>query len=311
MVDSEGGRSTVAHALGGRVDRIVELGLQMQGQVGVVTGATSGIGLETAVALAETGAHVVLTARNEVRGDQAVAAIRARVPEASLEVALLDLGDLSNVRHVGDDLARRHARISVLVNNAGVFEGQRSETVDGFERTIGVNHLGPFLFTRLLMPSLLSGPVSRVVNVSSEAHRASDGLRLDDLHWSARRYSGFGAYADSKLANLLFTRSLSKKHDPELLVAHGVHPGAVATGLFRDDLPFWMRWGVQLARPFLRSPRVGAATSVYVATEPSVGDMTGGYFADCRVKTPTRAGRDDRLAEALWSLSSELVELEA
>jgi retinol dehydrogenase-12 len=283
----------------------------MNGQVCVVTGATSGIGLETARQLAVRGARVVMTGRSEERGEAALANIRAGCPEADLDLVLLDLADLSNVRHAGRHLRDKYGSISVLVNNAGVYEASRTQTVDGFEATFAVNHLGPFLFTNLLLPSLLDCPTTRVVNVSSEAHRASEGLDYSDLQWTRRRYSALRSYADSKLANLLFTRSLSKRFDPERLVAHAVHPGAVATGLFRGDQPLWMRMGVGVAKHFMKSPEQGAETSVHVATDVSVGAMTGGYFANRRIKTPTRVARDDLEAGRLWEISAQLVHIDA
>ena len=283
----------------------------MNRQVCVVTGATSGIGLETARGLALQGAHVVLTARSAERGAAALVAIQASVPDASLEVVMLDLADLSTVRFAGRQIRETHPEIAVLVNNAGVFETARRETIDGFEVTFGVNHLGPYLLTRLLLPSLLHGAASRVVNVSSEAHRGSTGLEFGDLQWNNRPFSGFRAYADSKLANLLFTRSLSKRFDPERLVVHAVHPGAVATGLFRDDMPFWMRWGMAVARPFMKTPERGARTSVHVAMHSSAGRLTGGYFDDCRSKTPSRAARNDLIAGQLWEHSARLVDIDA
>ncbi|HCH65477.1 MAG: short-chain dehydrogenase [Deltaproteobacteria bacterium] len=283
----------------------------MNGQVCVVTGATSGIGLETARGLASLGAHVVLTARTAEKGNAAIADIRSSIPDASLEVVLLDLADLSNVRFAGRTLREQHPRVAVLVNNAGVFEATRRETVDGFESTFGVNHLGPYLFTRLLLPALLAGGASRVVNVTSEAHRGSEGLAFDDLDWSDRAYSGFRAYADSKLANLLFTRSLSKRFDPERLVVHAVHPGSVATGLFEKDARLWVRLGISIARYFLKTPAQGAVTSLHAAAHEAVGSMTGGYFVDSRIKTPSRLARDDLDAGRLWHLSAGLVDMEA
>ena len=281
----------------------------MDGQVCVVTGATSGIGLETARGLAAAGARVVLAVRSQERAEAACADIRQTCPGAELEVQILDLADLSTVRHAGRSLRDRHPEVRLLVNNAGVFEGERRETVDGFERTFGVNHLGPFLFTELLRPSLVQGPVSRVVTVSSEAHRGSEGLAFDDLHCRERRYSGMRAYADSKLANLLFTRSLSKRSDPGRLVAHAVHPGVVSTGLVREDAPWWLRAGMPLLRHFMRTPAQGAATSLHVALDARCGEMTGGYFVDARIKTPTRAARDDLAAGRLWEESARMVGL--
>ncbi len=283
----------------------------MDGQVCVVTGATSGIGLETARGLASAGAHVVLTARTEEKSAAAVAAIRQTVPEASLEVALLDLADLSNIRFAGRKIRETHPQVSVLVNNAGVFEAERSETVDGFESTLGVNHLGPYLLTRLLLPALLEGPTSRIVNVSSEAHRGSRGLDFSDLQWSERSYSGFRAYADSKLANLLFTRSLARRHDPKHLVVHAVHPGMVATGLFRSKVPFWMRPGMGVARYFMKTPAQGAVSTLHAAIDADARNMTGGYFVERRIKTPSRAGRDDLEAGRLWDHSARLVNIDA
>ena len=207
----------------------------MNRQVCVVTGATSGIGLETARGLALQGAHVVLTARSAERGAAALAAIQASVPDASLEVVMLDLADLSTVRFAGRQIRETHPEIAVLVNNAGVFETARRETIDGFEVTFGVNHLGPYLLTRLLLPSLLHGAASRVVNVSA-THRGSTGLVLTDLQWNNRPFSGSAPTPTASCEPALHPQ-LVKRFDPERLVVHAVHPGAVATGLFRDDMP--------------------------------------------------------------------------
>lgn len=284
----------------------------MDGRVCVVTGANTGIGFETACGLAAQGAHVVLTVRTEEKAHEALAAIEARVPGASLEVALLDLGDLSNVRAVGVDIREKHRRIDVLVNNAGVILEDRRLTVDGHEMTFAINYLGHYLLTRLLAPSLIEGKPGRVINVSSEAHRVSDGLDFDDLQWERRSYSAIGAYADSKLANLLFTRSLSRRLDPQDVTVHAVHPGAVRSRFGQDgDLGALKAWMVRLAGPLMKTPEAGAATTLFVAQSDDGRRMTGGYFADCKVKTPTSAARDDAAAHRLWSLSAEMVGLQA
>jgi NAD(P)-dependent dehydrogenase (short-subunit alcohol dehydrogenase family) len=273
-----------------------------------VTGANSGIGKATATALAEAGARTVVTARNEERGRRAVDEIARTTGSDRVELAVFDLGDLASVRRVTAELLDRCDRIDVLVNNAGLVLTQRQTTPDGYEATFAVNHLGPFLLTRLLTDRLQASAPSRIVNVASIAHRfVRGGMGFDDLQ-SERRYRGMQVYGRSKLANVLFTHELARRLAGTGVTANSLHPGMVATGYARDgDAPGLLELGVRLARPLSLTPEQGARTSIYLAGSPEVEGVSGKYFVKCRPRTPAAAGRDDAAASRLWSVSEQLV----
>jgi len=280
----------------------------MHGKVVVVTGANTGIGKETASALAGMGAVTVLACRNPDKAEAAATEIRAVTGSDEVHVAALDLADLVSVRQCADDLRNRWDRIDVLVNNAGGIWSSRSETDQGFEQTFGVNHVGPFYLTRLLLDHLGGDGGARIVNLSSFAHHAAfRGMVWDDLQ-SRRRYSSFGVYAQSKLANLLFTRSLGRRLDAVEITANAAHPGPVRSGFGMDgDLAGFSGWGNRQIRRFEISATAGAATSVYLAASPEVQGKTGGYYAHSKPGRPSRHGRSDVEAERLWGVTEELI----
>ncbi len=197
----------------------------------------------------------------------------------------------------------------MLVNNAGLVQSERRETVDGYEATFGINHLGPFLLTRLLTDRLVASAPARVVNVASTAHRgARKGLDFDDLQ-STRHYRGMEAYSRSKLANILFTEELAQRLTGTGVTANSLHPGTVASGFARDDdAKGFLAFGVKVIKPFILTPEKGARTSVYLASSPEVAEVTGQYFVKCRPRTPSPAARDEAAATLLWSVSEELVD---
>ena len=281
----------------------------MEGRTVVITGANSGVGRATAMALAGAGAHTVITARSEERGGQALADIRRESGSDQVDLVVFDLGDLSSVRLGAEEILRRCPRIDVLVNNAGLVRSERRETVDGYEATFGINHLGPFLLTGLLTERLVASAPARVVNVASTAHRgARHGLDFDDLQ-STRHYRGMEAYSRSKLANILFTEELAERLAGSGVTANCLHPGTVASGFARDDdATGFLAFGVKVIKPFILTPEKGARTSVYLATSPDVAEVTGQYFVKCRPRTPSPAARDQAAATLLWSVSEELVE---
>lgn len=278
----------------------------------VVTGGNSGIGLETAVGLGRLGARVVITARDAARGSAAVDAITARLGPAgsagSVELSVFDLGDLSSVRRGAAELLERCPKLDVLVNNAGLVLSQRTETVDGYETTFAVNHLGPFLLTTLLLPRLLESAPARVVNVASTAHnQARKGMPFDDLQ-ATGRYAAMRVYGTSKLANILFTNELARRTEGTGVTANSLHPGTVRTGYGADgDAKGLLAVGLAIARPFFLSPEQGARTSVYLASSPEVASVSGRYFVKCRPKEPRRWARDAEAARRLWDVSAELV----
>jgi NAD(P)-dependent dehydrogenase (short-subunit alcohol dehydrogenase family) len=279
----------------------------MRGKVVAITGANAGIGRETAVALARMGATVVMTARDPERGAEALADVRARSAGTTVDLLPLDLADLTSVRACADALLADYERLDVLVDNAGLVMARRTETTDGFETTFGVNHLGHFALTTLLLDRLRASAPARVVVVASQAHKmARRGLRFDDLQ-SIRHYRGFDAYSRSKLANLYFTRELARRLAGTGVTANAAHPGYVASRFGRDgDMRFEpvLRLGATLLAV---SAEEGARTSVYLASSPEVEGVTGGYYAKCRPAAMSRAALDDVAARRLWTVSESLL----
>lgn len=282
-----------------------EAGMLMGGKVCVVTGASSGIGKAASVALARLGATVVLVCRDRGRGDAALAEIGAAAAGAEPSLELADLSSMEQVRELADRLSGL-PKIDVLVNNAGLVLGDRQLTADGFEYTFGLNHLGPFLLTNLLRSKLEASAPARVVTVSSTAHRGAR-LDLDDLQME-RRYGAMIAYSNSKLDNILFTRELARRLDGTGVTANCLHPGTVRTR-FGQTGSAWLKFGLILSAPFLRSPENGASTVIYLASSPDVSGKTGGYYVNCKHREPSAAARNDETAGQLWEISAKLTGL--
>jgi len=277
----------------------------MQGQVCVVTGATSGIGKAAAAALAQQGAEIIVVGRDPARAEATAAAIQAGgAPPPKVEIA--DLARLDQVRALAGRLNQNLDRIDVLINNAGLVLNERRVTPDGYEYVFAVNHLAPFLLTNLLRPKLTASAPARVITVSSDAHTAAR-LDLDDPNLE-HGWSSWRSYSNSKLANILFTRELARRLDGTGVTANCLHPGVVRTGFGRDARPL-MRVGITIARPFMLSPERGADTIVYLASSPDVAAKTGGYYVKREPREPSAAARDDGLARGLWETSERLTGL--
>ncbi len=275
----------------------------------LITGGNSGIGQATATELARRGARVTITARDETRGRQAASEIEASAG-TGVELGTLDLSSLDSVRRFTGWFTERHDRLDVLINNAGVISGRRRETPDGFEWTFGVNHLGPFLLTNLLTDLLVTRAPSRIINVSSDAHRsATGGLDFHDLQLTGR-YSPMRAYAASKLANILFAVELDQRLAGLGVTARALHPGVVGTSFGQDtESAAYMRYGMRLVKRFFKTPAEGAATSVFLATADDAAVTGSIYWSDQAPAHPIPAALDSRAAARLWVESERLVGL--
>lgn len=265
----------------------------MEPKIVLVTGATDGIGRETARQLAARGAAVILHGRDAARLQAAVAAVSAAVPGATLHTVRGDLARLDEVRALAEELVARFPRLDAMVHNAGIFAESRACTVDGFESTFAVNHLAPFVLTHLALAPLRAAR-GRVVVVSSVAHQRGE-LDLDDLA-HARDFSGYAAYARSKLCNVLFAAELARRLGDTGPTANSLHPGVVTTKLLTTG--FGMQGHDSVA--------AGAETSVFLALDPGVAGVTGKYFVKCRATPAAARGRDATLATALYEASAKL-----
>ena len=279
----------------------------MQGKVVLITGGNTGIGKETAIALARMGATVTITSRNPDKGKDALADIRRQAGSDAVECMRLDLASLASVRSFAAEFLATHPRLDVLINNAGLTLSERSETEDGLESTLGINHFGHFALTGLLVERLKHSAPARIVVLSSDAHRgALRGLDFDDLQ-ARRGYSGMGTYCKSKLANLLFTVELAERLQGSGVTVNAVHPGLVATEFGgADDVGGLFGLLVRASHVFSLSPAKGARTSVYVASSPAVEGVTGKYFVRSKPVRPSRAAQDKQAALRLWELSEQL-----
>ncbi len=279
----------------------------MQDKICLITGANAGIGQQTALELAQMGATVVIVARDPQRGEAARAAIAATTGNPRVELLQADFASPPSIQAMATSFAARYDRLDVLVNNAGVYLTGRETTADGLERTFAVNHLGYFMTTLLLWPSLLAAPSARVINLSSDAHRQAK-LNLDDLQ-NERKYAGFRAYAQSKLANVLFTYELDRRRGNAPVTVNAVHPGFVASNFGRNNRGVIGLVMTRLVPLFAKSVVEGAATSVYLASSPEVAGVSGRYFVDCRPVKSAPQSYDRTAAERLWAVSEELTGL--
>ncbi|MEZ5245534.1 MAG: SDR family NAD(P)-dependent oxidoreductase [Acidimicrobiales bacterium] len=292
-------------------------GIDLAGRIAIVTGATTGLGRETARVLASAGAHVIVCGRTAEKCRAAIDEIRLAHPDASLEYEPFDLGDLSSVRTAADAIVARHPKISILVNNAGVMFTPEGRTVDGFETQFGTNHLGHFVFTNHVMPALLAGAPSRIVNLSSAGHGFSDVL-WDDPNFESRPYDKFDAYGQSKTANILFTVGLEARYAAAGVRSNAVHPGMIMTDLARHMGAGDMEeLGARASRrassgaggglPSFKTVEQGAATSVFAAVDPSLEGIGGRYLDDVEFAEPEAWATDPEAAERLWAMSESLV----
>jgi NAD(P)-dependent dehydrogenase (short-subunit alcohol dehydrogenase family) len=275
--------------------------VDLSGKVCLITGANSGLGKATSLALARMGAQVVMLSRDAQRGQAAVDEVRRESNNSRVELLLADVSSQRSIRKAADEFKSRHDKLHVLVNNAGVNLGSRQVTEDGIESTFAINHLGPFLLTHLLLDVLKASAPSRVIMVGSGAHSMGK-LRFEDLQFE-KKYSAMGAYSQSKLANVMYTYELARRLSGTGVTVNCADPGTVATSLGSDQWIF--RFLVKL--PFFQTPEKGAATAVHLASAPELQGVTGKYFAKQREAKSSERSLDAEASKRLWEESARLV----
>lgn len=277
--------------------------------IAIVTGANSGMGLATTIELARKGYHVIMACRSEQRGQEALQEALRQSNSTAIELMLCDLGSLDSIRKFAHSFNERYDMLDVLMNNAGVVMVKRKETSDGFEQSIGINHLGHFLLTLLLIPPLRRAQQGRIVNVSSGAYKAGK-IHFEDPHLH-KRYNPIKGYAQSKLANVLFTRILARKVADSRITVNCLHPGAVGTSIGVDrNTGFGTRIMAIVGKlPFFLTPEEGAKTAIYLATSPEVAGVTGKYFYQQKEQKLQAHATDDAVAERFWTWSEQQVGL--
>jgi NAD(P)-dependent dehydrogenase (short-subunit alcohol dehydrogenase family) len=278
----------------------------MSGKIVLVTGATSGIGLEACIQLAKLGAHIVMVGRNPVKGAQMQAHVKQQSNSSMVDLLNCDFSSQASIRSLAAEFKSRYTRLDVLINNAGGANPSRSLSVDGIEMTFAVNHLGYFLLTNLLFDVLERSAPSRVVIVASRAHQRGL-INFDNLQYEHGGYSIVSAYARSKLCNVLFSNELARRLTGKGIIVNCLHPGVVATNIWSNTpLPWVVQPIMNLYKRFMLRTEQGAATTVYLASSPDVESKSGGYYADCRLTTPSLQAHDESLARTLWEVSERL-----
>ena len=269
----------------------------------LITGATSGIGEATAIDLAKKGANIFFIARNNLKAQNLsdkIEFISGRRPK----FFIADLASLKNIKESALEFISLDIPLHVLLNNAGLINNNRKETVDGFEEVFSINHLAYFYLTHLLLEKLKEGTPSRIINVSSGAHAFVKGFNFDDVN-SLKEYKPFKVYGYSKLANILFTKKLSQVLENENIIVNCLHPGVVGTG-FGQNNGIFSKILFNLSKPFMRSSEKGAETSIYLCSSPDVSDVSGQYFYNCKIAKTTSWANNQEDADRLWDLSKEL-----
>jgi NAD(P)-dependent dehydrogenase (short-subunit alcohol dehydrogenase family) len=282
------------------------MGNNMQDKVVLVTGATNGIGLETAKALAAQGATIVGVGRNPQKCTDAAAQITRTTGNSKVEFLVADLSAQAQVRQLAQTFKQKYGRLDVLVNNAGGYFAKQHASNDGIEMTWALNHLSYFLLTDLLLDVIKANAAARIVNVSSGAHSMVKGINFDDVEFQ-HGYNGWTVYGQSKLANVMFTYELARRLEGTPVTANALHPGFVATG-FGHNNGGLMRTGMNVVQKIAaRKPEQGAATSVYLASSLEVEGVTGRYFSDQKETRSSAASYDVDAQRRLWNLSEEMV----
>ncbi|XP_061193157.1 retinol dehydrogenase 12-like [Saccostrea echinata] len=280
---------------------------RLDGKTVIITGCNTGIGKETAIDLAGRGARVIMACRDKSRGEKALSDVIERTESKQVVLKILDLASLESIRKFANDFNKSEPRLDILLNNAGIMMCPYMKTADGFEIQLGTNHLGHFLLTNLLLDKIKKSAPARIINVSSLAHTFADKINFDDIN-SEKSYSRMQAYAQSKLANILFSRELSRRLKGTGVTVNSLHPGSIVTELGRYIPGYSFLW--PLLTLTCKTPREGAQTNIYCAVDESLNNVTGKYFSDCAVKGESKAAQDDEAARRLWEVSAQMVGLD-
>src|ERR671921_1507710 len=275
----------------------------------LITGATSGIGKATAMGLANMGARVVMVGRDRGRGEPALAEIKEKTTNPSVDLMLADLSSQEEIRRLAVEFNETHPRLDVLINDAGLFRSERITTADGLETTFAVNHLAYFLLTNLLLDVLKTSAPSRIVNVSSGDH-TNGTIDFDDLQ-GEKGYKGPKAYSQSKLATVLFTYELARRLEGTGVTANCLHPGAGIRTNLGSGVSGVFGFMVRALTPLMKSPEKGAETSIYLASSQEVQALSGRYFVKKAGARSSDVSYDERIARRLWEVSAELTDLPA
>jgi len=273
----------------------------MEGKICIITGANSGIGKATAIGLAKMDATIVMMSRNKERGEEAQKEIIELASNKKVDLILCDLSSQESIRKFVSEFKSKYQKLHVLINNAGVMLSKRLVSVDGFEMNFAVNYLAPFLLTNLLLDVLKKSSPSRIINVSSAAHRMAK-MDFDDLQSEKKKYRLFKIYGASKLALMLFSYELSRKLEGTSVTVNSFHPGVVNTNLGQDQSSF----SKGFAKLFFKKPEKGAETSIYLASSQEVEGITGKYFAKKQQKQSSKESYNEDYAKRLWELSTEM-----
>ena len=280
--------------------------VDMTGKTCVVTGANSGIGKETALALAKMGARVVLVCRDQQKGEAAVADIRRDAPSAQRDLLIADMSSFASVRALAAQIREKCPRLDVLINNAGAAVPKRTLSADGIEMTVAGNHLGAALLTFLLLDLLKASAPARIINVSSEAQRNAR-LDMNDLQFERRKYQALAAYGQSKLLMNAFTFELARRLAGTGVTANCLHPGVVRTNIWPSNPPLLFKIILGVMKPFMLDSKRGAEVTIYLATSPDVTNVTGEYFVKAKVAPPNPLSRDPKIAAEIWQWTTDMI----
>lgn len=279
---------------------------RLDGKTVVITGANTGIGKETAIDLAKRGARIIIACRDMEKGQAALKEVIETSANENVTCMKLDLSDSKSIREFAESINKGEDKLNILINNAGVMVCPYGKTADGFELQIGVNHMGHFLLTYLLLDLMKKSAPARIINVSSMAHTWGS-INLEDIN-SEKSYDKRGAYSQSKLANVLFTRSLAKRLQGTGVTTYSLHPGVVQTDLWRH-LSGPQQFVMKVVSPFTKSSTEGAQTTIFCAVEPALENESGGYYSDCAPAKCSAPAQDEDLAQKLWELSCKMLSI--